>query len=282
MVPLEGGGHAPAEPRPPGVPGVLRGARRRARPRRWRTCCGWPSRTGRRASARDMRGRGQVLVLHRADRVRQRRAPARHRAPQGRSRRRRRRRRLPAGRRARERLLAPQRVLRDRGGVRLRGRGRAARGVQGASSTPASSLQVDDAVLLHEYDSILSLGGSVDDYRRWAELRVEALNHALSGIPEDRDPLPRLLRELARPARLRPAARRRDRPRPAGAGPLLPDRAGERRATSTSGGSGRTSSSRRGRSSSRASSPTTRTSSSTPSSSPSGSCGSRSSSAART
>ena len=47
-------------------------------------------------------------------------------------------------------------------------------------------LQVDDAVLMHEYDSILSLGGSVDDYRRWAELRVDALNHALSGLPEDR------------------------------------------------------------------------------------------------
>jgi 5-methyltetrahydropteroyltriglutamate--homocysteine methyltransferase len=47
-------------------------------------------------------------------------------------------------------------------------------------------LQVDDAVLLHEYDSILSLGGSVADYRRWAELRVAALNHALTGIPEDR------------------------------------------------------------------------------------------------
>jgi 5-methyltetrahydropteroyltriglutamate--homocysteine methyltransferase len=47
-------------------------------------------------------------------------------------------------------------------------------------------LQVDDAVLLHEYDSILSLGGSIEDYRRWATLRVDALNHALAGIPEDR------------------------------------------------------------------------------------------------
>jgi 5-methyltetrahydropteroyltriglutamate--homocysteine methyltransferase len=47
-------------------------------------------------------------------------------------------------------------------------------------------VQVDDAVLVHEYDSILSLGGSVDDYRRWAELRVEATNHALRGIPEER------------------------------------------------------------------------------------------------
>ncbi len=47
-------------------------------------------------------------------------------------------------------------------------------------------LQVDDAVLMHEYDSILSLGGSVEDYRRWASLRVDALVHALRGIPEDR------------------------------------------------------------------------------------------------
>jgi 5-methyltetrahydropteroyltriglutamate--homocysteine methyltransferase len=47
-------------------------------------------------------------------------------------------------------------------------------------------LQVDDAVLVHEYDSILSLGGSAEDYRRWAQVRVDALNHALEGIPEDR------------------------------------------------------------------------------------------------
>jgi 5-methyltetrahydropteroyltriglutamate--homocysteine methyltransferase len=47
-------------------------------------------------------------------------------------------------------------------------------------------LQVDDAVLMHEYDSILAEGGSVEDYRRWAELRVEALVHALRGLPEDR------------------------------------------------------------------------------------------------
>jgi 5-methyltetrahydropteroyltriglutamate--homocysteine methyltransferase len=47
-------------------------------------------------------------------------------------------------------------------------------------------VQVDDAVLVHEYDSILSLGGSVEDYRRWAELRVEATNHALRGISEER------------------------------------------------------------------------------------------------
>jgi 5-methyltetrahydropteroyltriglutamate--homocysteine methyltransferase len=47
-------------------------------------------------------------------------------------------------------------------------------------------LQVDDAVLVHEYDSILSRGGSVEEYRRWAQIRIDALKHALRGIPEDR------------------------------------------------------------------------------------------------
>jgi 5-methyltetrahydropteroyltriglutamate--homocysteine methyltransferase len=47
-------------------------------------------------------------------------------------------------------------------------------------------LQVDDAVLVHECDSIMSLGGSYEDYRKWAELRIEATNHALRGLPEDR------------------------------------------------------------------------------------------------
>jgi 5-methyltetrahydropteroyltriglutamate--homocysteine methyltransferase len=47
-------------------------------------------------------------------------------------------------------------------------------------------LQVDDAVLVHECDSILSRGGSMDDYRRWAQVRIDALKHALKGIPEDR------------------------------------------------------------------------------------------------
>ena len=47
-------------------------------------------------------------------------------------------------------------------------------------------LQVDDAVLVHEYDSVLANGGTASDYRKWAELRVEALIHALRGIPEER------------------------------------------------------------------------------------------------
>jgi 5-methyltetrahydropteroyltriglutamate--homocysteine methyltransferase len=45
-------------------------------------------------------------------------------------------------------------------------------------------LQVDDAVLANAYDDLMARGG--ETYRRWAELRVEALNHALRGIPEDR------------------------------------------------------------------------------------------------
>ena len=47
-------------------------------------------------------------------------------------------------------------------------------------------LQVDDAVLMHEADSMMSEGKSFDDYRRWAQLRVDGLNHALRGLPEDR------------------------------------------------------------------------------------------------
>ena len=47
-------------------------------------------------------------------------------------------------------------------------------------------LQVDDAVLMHEADTMLSRGQSWEDYRAWARLRVEALNHALRELPEDR------------------------------------------------------------------------------------------------
>ena len=47
-------------------------------------------------------------------------------------------------------------------------------------------LQVDDAVLMHEADTMLSRGKSWEDYRRWARLRVDALNHALRGLPQDR------------------------------------------------------------------------------------------------
>lgn len=45
-------------------------------------------------------------------------------------------------------------------------------------------LQVDDAVLANMYDHLVAQ--SPQRYREWAELRVDALNHALTGIPEDR------------------------------------------------------------------------------------------------
>jgi 5-methyltetrahydropteroyltriglutamate--homocysteine methyltransferase len=45
-------------------------------------------------------------------------------------------------------------------------------------------VQVDDAVLANMYDALTQR--SPQHYRKWAELRIEALNHALRDIPEDR------------------------------------------------------------------------------------------------
>jgi 5-methyltetrahydropteroyltriglutamate--homocysteine methyltransferase len=45
-------------------------------------------------------------------------------------------------------------------------------------------LQVDDAVLANMYDYYVQQ--SPENYRKWAGLRIEALNHALQDIPEDR------------------------------------------------------------------------------------------------
>ncbi|HTX23589.1 MAG TPA: cobalamin-independent methionine synthase II family protein [Steroidobacteraceae bacterium] len=45
-------------------------------------------------------------------------------------------------------------------------------------------VQVDDAVLANMYDALTQKGP--ERYREWAELRVEALNRALEGIPEER------------------------------------------------------------------------------------------------
>ena len=42
-------------------------------------------------------------------------------------------------------------------------------------------VQVDDAVLANMYDHLVSI--DPDNYRRWAGLRIDALNHALQGIP---------------------------------------------------------------------------------------------------
>ena len=45
-------------------------------------------------------------------------------------------------------------------------------------------LQIDDPRLVTYY--IMQPGASVEDCRRWAEVRVEALNHALRGLPRGR------------------------------------------------------------------------------------------------
>lgn len=45
-------------------------------------------------------------------------------------------------------------------------------------------VQVDDAVLANMYDHLVQT--SPEHYRQWAQLRIDALNHALQGIPEDR------------------------------------------------------------------------------------------------
>jgi 5-methyltetrahydropteroyltriglutamate--homocysteine methyltransferase len=44
-------------------------------------------------------------------------------------------------------------------------------------------LQVDDAVLANMYDYLDEQGHGV--FERWAQLRIEALNYALAGIPEE-------------------------------------------------------------------------------------------------
>jgi 5-methyltetrahydropteroyltriglutamate--homocysteine methyltransferase len=46
-------------------------------------------------------------------------------------------------------------------------------------------VQVDDAHLPMMYDNIVNPGTSAD-FRAWARLRIDALNHALEGLPEER------------------------------------------------------------------------------------------------
>lgn len=46
-------------------------------------------------------------------------------------------------------------------------------------------LQVDDAYLASTYD-VMVPPGTMADYRRWAEIRVEAVNVALAGLPRER------------------------------------------------------------------------------------------------
>ena len=47
------------------------------------------------------------------------------------------------------------------------------------------NVQVDDAFIPFMYD-VLVPPGTMDDYLAWAQPRIDAMNHALEGIPEDR------------------------------------------------------------------------------------------------
>ncbi|MDG2111056.1 MAG: cobalamin-independent methionine synthase II family protein, partial [Actinomycetota bacterium] len=47
------------------------------------------------------------------------------------------------------------------------------------------TLQIDDAYMASVYD-VMVPPGTLADFRRWAEVRVEAVNHAVAGLPEDR------------------------------------------------------------------------------------------------
>jgi 5-methyltetrahydropteroyltriglutamate--homocysteine methyltransferase len=46
-------------------------------------------------------------------------------------------------------------------------------------------VQVDDAFLPYMYDLAFA-GKQLEDYRKWASVRVDALNHALEGLPQDK------------------------------------------------------------------------------------------------
>jgi 5-methyltetrahydropteroyltriglutamate--homocysteine methyltransferase len=46
-------------------------------------------------------------------------------------------------------------------------------------------LQIDDAFLTSQYDMMVP-PGTLEEYRRWARLRIDALNHALRGLPVER------------------------------------------------------------------------------------------------
>ncbi len=47
-------------------------------------------------------------------------------------------------------------------------------------------LQIDDPAIVDIYDWWFSLNDDLAGFRKWAAFQVEALNHALDGIPEDR------------------------------------------------------------------------------------------------
>ena len=150
---------------------------------------------------------------------------------------------------------------------------------------------VDAGFLLQVDDAVLAARVRLDPVaRRLAsrttgagrELRIDALNHALAGIPEERVRYHVCFGSWHGPHAYDPPLADVIDLVLAGARALLPDRAGEPPARARVAAVGGRRAARGQGARSRASSPTTRTSSSIRSSSPSASSGSRSSSAART
>ena len=70
-------------------------------------------------------------------------------------------------------------------------------------------LQLDDPAIAENWDMV-NPEPTVEDYRKFSMLRVEALNHAIRGLPRGPHPVPPVLGKLARPAHHRhPDARHR-------------------------------------------------------------------------
>jgi len=47
-------------------------------------------------------------------------------------------------------------------------------------------VQLDDPILVNEYELRFSISGDMAGFRKWAEAHVEMVNHALAGIPQER------------------------------------------------------------------------------------------------
>ena len=75
-------------------------------------------------------------------------------------------------------------------------------------------LQIDDPRMATHYNR--AADATIEDCRKFIALRVEALNHALRGIPADKHPLPHLLQHQHRAARARFRAEALRRPDAAG------------------------------------------------------------------
>ena len=48
------------------------------------------------------------------------------------------------------------------------------------------TVQLDDPLLVNQYEMYYSLSGDMAAYRRWAEQHIELVNHAIAGLPADR------------------------------------------------------------------------------------------------